>query len=198
MESSSTNKFIFSAFTDDKREFKIEIYIENEKLFIYNQNNYHNYTCEYLCEATIDQLKKYLIFSEYESINNDLLNDFEEIVGVCISLKNFPKIEEETNLIKLNIPIKIGKIKNIVFILEEKEKEKYAIINEINKKILELENENNLLKNKNKEYLIRIEEEEQYILEFNKSDILKFEDMKIIKTFFDDKYEFSLLYSSQQ
>ena len=198
MESISQNKCCFSAFTEDKREFKIEIYIENEKLYIYNQNNYRNYSNEYICEVTIDQLKQFLIFSEYNEINNDIINDFNEIIGVCMSLNNFPKIEEETNLIKLNIPIKIGKIKNLIFQLNEKEKEKYKIISEINNKMLELKNENIKLKTQIKEYLNRIEEEEQYRLQFNKSDILHFEDMNLINNFFDDKLEFSLLYSSQQ
>ena len=161
-------KFSFISNLNNKIEIQLECY-SSEIIFTANYiDNIHSKT--FLLKQSLEELMK----NNYLKTGEDI-NGIFQIIKFFLE-KNTPKLIEESNILKLIIPIEHPKIKEIHFILIEEKKE-------INSQMLELSNRiyNNLLKkindleNKNEEKDKRIKILEEKI-ELNQLNIKKIEE----------------------
>ena len=81
--------------------------------------------------------------------------------------KNQTKILEDTNLISISIPLESLKIKEILFVLNEVEKNDKETLKELFSKILYLQHEIKDIKNNNNEEIKKLIEENKKIKEEN-------------------------------
>ena len=154
---------------------KEEIKVENSYKIISDKNNSFNLIFQNL-NSSIQIIASYednLLTHYYEK--NIIFDELKKnkLLGICDSIdeiydelihdlnKNQTKIIEETNQIIINIPVEYLKIKEILFVINEKIKndketinELLSIISNINEKINNLEKENEIIK----QYLPYLEE----------------------------------------
>ena len=140
--------------------------------------------------------KKKYSFEELKKINKYFLlhETIDEIYDDLILLmnKNQTKIYEENRSIKLSIPLESLKIKEIIFILNELEKNDKDRINELYSIISELKEENKKLKEKINEFEIYIPYLKEYKIKQDEKKMNKIRglDSLIIKN--NEKYNISL------
>ena len=120
--------YSFSAYSIDNNLYIINLFIENDFL---NLKCKKNRKMEYLCKATYDELKNVKILSTTENLEQ-IFNFIKENINNNYKMNNYPLIIKETNEIILAIPIKIENNNDLMFKLEEKERN----LNEINKQII--------------------------------------------------------------
>ena len=156
------NNFSFSAYSNDKKLFLINSFIENDYLNLYCLDLEKNKKIEYICKVTYEELKQVKILSITENLE-EAFNSIKDIINNNYKMNDNPLIIKETNQLILIIPIKIRNCNDLVFKLDEKEKEIKEIINELiiedeekEKKINQLLNTINLINKK-------IEEKENII-----------------------------------
>ena len=139
--------------SDKKNIFKLIISIEDNKLILEAKNEEKLVQKIYDNSLTLEDMQNQKLFNEYETIE-EIFETINDYISISNNFNLYPFIVEETNQIYLIIPYKLGKIKEIKFVLFEKEKNINEIINEIIYKINNLENNNDI--NKINEQIIDI------------------------------------------
>ena len=183
--------------SDKKNIFKLIISIEENKLILVAKNEEKLVQKIYDNSLTLEEMQNQKLFNEYETIE-EIFETINDYISISYNFNLYPFIIEETNQIYLIIPYKLGKIKEIKFVLFEKEKNINEIINEIIYKINNLENNNDI--NKINEQIIDIKKNinniknkyEQYENENNN----KFKDLE--KKYDELKNEFNLYKKENQ
>ena len=192
--------FIFSAYSRDKILYIINLFIENDFLNLkYNNKKYKK--IEYICKVTYKELKNVKILSTKENLK-EIFNSIKDIINNNYKRKNYPLIIKQTNEIILVIPTTNNN--DLIFKLDEKEKNIKDIIDELiteneekDENINQLLNKINLIQSQldKKEIIINKLENRiiQIELEFERKKNFK-EDKKFIKIFpeinlNDKKYE---------
>ena len=154
----------FTLISDKNNEYKVKIFITSDELF-----------CIYLFSTNNDNLsKKYsLSLSMKDLIKNRFFKMFINLDEVFIELDN--KIErsniiEESNLIYLDIPIGLNVINDVILEINESQKSKDEIIQELqnllnikNTLIVQKDNEINQLKDQLNQTNIKLTNEIQQL-----------------------------------
>lgn len=154
---------LFKMNSDKNHSFSVNINILNNILEIYaniESDNISNnfYAKKFSLEELKEMNKYFLLFETIDEIYEDL---------IILLSKNQSKIYEESNSIKINIPLESFKIKEIEFILNEFVKEENDQINELYSIISELKKEIKELKSNNKyfEEIKNLKEENKMLKE---------------------------------
>ena len=194
-----------------KKKFLINLKIENENLVFIYKEEIDFKGKEFICKINFEEIKKINIFSTEENLEQ-IFKFLKDIINNNIEMNKFPTIQEQTNKLLLIIPLIFGDLKELVFNLDEKEKNLREIIDEliifvkekdknineilsiidlIQKKIDDYENEIKKLVNRVNEIELKMGEKKNYnekIKALNISEIIlisKFPEINLN----DEKYE---------
>ena len=126
----------FDIKSNKKNIFKIEINISNddeiEELIIYTSKLEEKIKTEYIKKLSLNDLKKIKYFTGFDNLK-EIAQQLCELIDYSYIKENPPYIEESTNKIYLNIPMK-----DLIFEIEEKEKTNLEMIQDLNIKVNDL------------------------------------------------------------
>ena len=112
--------FTFSAYTNEKELFSIDLFINKGYLNLHCIKSEKNKTIKYLCKVAYEELKNNKILSLAENLEQ-AFNYIKDLINNNIKSKNNPSIEKQTNGILLKIPVNIGNLDDLMFNLIQKE-----------------------------------------------------------------------------
>ena len=150
METQNANQQIsqekFTISSDKNNSFNL--IFQNRKSTIYISASFQSEIkkIEYEKNYNLEELKA----NKYLSLFDTISETYEEIISIIKQKKSELKLIEKENQIEINIPLFGARIKEIIFILNEKEKNDKDKINELYDIISNLKQENKQLKENQK------------------------------------------------
>ena len=134
----------FTIISDKKNSFAL--ILQNRKSSIYISASFQGEInkIEYEKNFSLEELKSNRYLSLFDTINEI----YEEITTIIKQKINEVKLIEKKNQIEINIPLAGARIREIILILNEKEKNEKEKINELYDIISNLKKENKELKEK--------------------------------------------------
>ena len=135
-------KKIFTIETNENKSFILAIQNKKSSLYINISTQTDILKLEYEKNFSLNDLKE----NKYLSLLDSIDDIYDEIINLINTKLKEIKINEEKNKIILTIPIGGRKIKDILLILNEKERDEKQQINELFNIISILKKENNELK----------------------------------------------------
>ena len=150
METQNANQQIsqekFTISSDKNNSFNL--IFQNRKSTIYISASFQSEIkkIEYEKNYNLEELKT----NKYLSLFDTISETYEEIISIIKQRKSEIKLIEKENQIEINIPLFGARIKEIIFILNEKEKNDKDKINELYDIISNLKQENKQLKENQK------------------------------------------------
>ena len=150
METQNANQQIsqekFTISSDKNNSFNL--IFQNRKSTIYISASFQSEIkkIEYEKNYNLEELKA----NKYLSLFDTISETYEEIISIIKQRKSEIKLIEKENQIEINIPLLGARIKEIIFILNEKEKKDKDKINELYDIISNLKQENKQLKENQK------------------------------------------------
>ena len=150
METQNANQQIsqekFTISSDKNNSFNL--IFQNRKSTIYISASFQSEIkkIEYEKNYNLEELKA----NRYLSLFDTISETYEEIISIIKQRKSDIKLIEKENQIEINIPLFGARIKEIIFILNEKEKNDKDKINELYDIISDLKQENKQLKENQK------------------------------------------------
>ena len=150
METQNANQQIsqekFTISSDKNNSFNL--IFQNRKSTIYISASFQSEIkkIEYEKNYNLEELKA----NKYLSLFDTISETYEEIISIIKQRKSEIKLIEKENQIEINIPLFGARIKEIIFILNEKEKNDKDKINELYDIISDLKQENKQLKENQK------------------------------------------------
>ena len=164
----------FTIISDKKNSFIL--ILQNRKSSIYISASFQGEInkIEYEKNFSLEDLKA----NKYLSLLDTINEIYEEIISIIKNKINEIKLIEKKNQIEINIPLAGIRIKEIIFILNEKEKNEKEKINELYDIISNLKKENKELKEKFEKLEEKVEKKVEEKLNLILNDIKSWKEYK--------------------